>query len=293
MAWRTTAGKDIAVEARFGWNPEALAVLLTEIEARYLPAGASRQQKQQFRDRLHWDDLLLARACARGDAAAWEEFCHKYQPGLRSSARAMTRDAVRGEELADGLIGDLFGLRLRDGERCSKLKSYMGLGSLEGWLRALLAQAHVDEWRQRRRWTGLDESEPLQTLVTFPHPAPASFEPGAEESSAAIGLRQQLEGAIESVLRSLDAAGRLLLNLYFLDGQTLAQIAGLLGVHESTVSRRLERQIGRLRKQLRRELARQGLRPDATEAAMQLKPEWLNVDVRKSLAAIGTPHHGE
>ncbi|MGH9520824.1 MAG: hypothetical protein ACRD2D_14290, partial [Terriglobales bacterium] len=174
MAWRTTGTKDPAVETRFGWSPEAEAKLLAEVEAKYLPADASRQQKQQFRARLHWEDLLLARACARGEETAWDEFCHKYQTGLRRSARIMTRDGVRGEELADGLIGDLFGLRTRDGVRCSKLNSYMGLGSLEGWLRALLAQAHVDEWRQRRRWTGLDESESLQTLVTFPHPAPAS-----------------------------------------------------------------------------------------------------------------------
>lgn len=290
MAWRRTI--PAANDPHPGWDPGAIAALMAEIEAKYLPADASGQQKRQFRDRLHLDDLLLARACARGDEAAWNEFCRKYQPGLRASARAMTRDAVRGEELADGLIGDLFGLRTRDGERYSKLSTYMGLGSLEGWLRALLAQAHVDEWRQRRRWTGLDESEPLQTLVTFPHPAPASFELSAEEGSATSGLRQKLEAAIESVLRSLDSAGRLLLNLYFLDGQTLAQIATLLGVHESTVSRRLERQIGSLRKQVKRELARQGLRPDATEAAMQLKPEWLNVDVRKNLTALGNPHHG-
>lgn len=290
MAWRRTipAAKDPPP----GWDPGAIVALVAEVEAKYLPADASRQQKEQFRERLHLDDLLLARACARGDDAAWNEFCRKYQPGLRASARAMTHDAVRGEELADGLLGDLFGLRTRGGERYSKLSAYMGLGSLEGWLRALLAQAHVDEWRQRRRWTGLDESEPLQTLVTFPHPAPATFELSAEEGSAASGLRQKLEAAIESVLRSLDSAGRLLLNLYFLDGQTLAQIAILLGVHESTISRRLERQIASLRKQVRRELARQGLRPDATEAAMQLKPEWLNVDVRKNLAALGNPQHG-
>lgn len=290
MAWRRSI--TAANDSHPGTDPGVIAALVAEVEAKYVPADASPQQKRQFRERLHLDDLLLARACARGEAAAWDEFCKKYQSGLRASARAMTHDAVRGEELADGLLGDLFGLRTRGGERYSKLNAYMGLGSLEGWLRALLAQAHVDEWRQRRRWTGLDESEPLQTLVTFPHPAPASFELNADDGSSNASLRQTLEAAIECVLRSLDSAGRLLLNLYFLDGQTLAQIAGLLGVHESTVSRRLERQIGILRKQVRRELARQGLRPDATEAAMQLKPEWLNVDVRKSLTTLGDPQHG-
>lgn len=282
-----------AAAERWGLDEAAAGAILAEAEAKYVPAGESSGKRRKFREKLHWEELLLARACAAGHAGAWEEFCRRYQHGLRASARALTRDAVKGEELADGLLGDLFGLPVRDGERRSKLSAYMGLGSLEGWLRALLAQAHVDQWRRERRLTGLDESESFRTLVTFPHTwRDRSDEIGGEEAAAASGLQRELELALETVLAALEAPARLLLNFYFLEGRTLAQIADLLEVHESTVSRRLEKVVGQLRKQVRRELGRRGLRPEATEAAMHLNPAWLQVDVRKSLRSITPTDHG-
>jgi len=270
--------------ALYGIPPEQAEQFLHEVEARYLPPRPAARQRAQFRQRLHLEELMLARACAQGHELAWEEFWRRYPQRLRASARSLTHDSARAEELADGLIGDLFGLATRDGARVSKLSSYMGLGSLEAWLFTLLAQAHVNLWRQQRRQVSLEECDPLRTLLVPPN---------QEQPAAPAALRRSLEAALAATLAAVDAPVRLLLSLYFLDGQTLAQIATLLRVHESTVSRRLDRALGQLRRQTRRELGRQGLRPAATDAAMHLDPRWLRVDVRRSLQTQpGSSPHG-
>src|SRR6185312_1442045 len=220
--------------AEFGLDLASAQAIVTEVEVKAVPEGANAAARRQFRNRLRMEELMLARACARGHDAAWEEFLSRYQPRLRQSARHITHESSQAMELADGLLADLFGMQTRDGRRVSKLNSYLGLGSLEGWLGALLAQAHVDQWRRERRWVTLDESAPLRDLLTGPNQMEAT------EATASPILRQQLEGALEAALGGASAPTRLLLNLYFLDGQTLAQIGVVLGVHESTVSRRLE-----------------------------------------------------
>ncbi len=265
---------------RFGISAADAERILADVEQRYLPADAGAGERGRFRAKLRLAELMLARACARGDGAAWEEFWARYHARLRQAARALTRETARAEELADGLLGDLFGLHTRDGARVSKLDSYMGLGSLEGWLCALLAQAHVDQWRRQRRQVSLEACDGLRTLVT-----PAN----QEAQAAAAAARGLLEPALERALARADASARLLLCLYFLDGRNLAQIGALLQVHESTVSRRLDRAIAGLRRQTRRELVRHGVRPAATEEAMRVDPRWLRLDLRRSLAVAPVP----
>ncbi|MGH9393089.1 MAG: RNA polymerase sigma factor [Terriglobales bacterium] len=270
MAWSITKAKlpagwyEASGAARFGLSP-AHARQIAEESAR---AVAARGRTAE----LHLQELMLARACAQGSAEAWEEFWRHYQPRLRRAARALTHDAARAEELADGLLGDLFGMPRRDGTRQSKLGAYMGLGSLEAWLSALLAQAHIERWRRERHHVSLEDCAPL--LGSMATAAPELDQP-------ALGMA--LDGALGTALGGLEEAARLLLSLYFLDGQTLAAIALLLGVHESTVSRRLERTLTQLRRQTRRELGRGGLRPAAAEAAMRTDPHWLRLDVRTVL----------
>ncbi|MGH9486180.1 MAG: sigma factor-like helix-turn-helix DNA-binding protein [Terriglobales bacterium] len=261
--------------SRFDCNPALVSAWTHEIEARHLPAGASLRDRRQFHRRLHLDDLILARACAQGQAQAWEEFWQSYQPRLRAAARRLTHDSARAQELADGLLGDLFGLAPDGTPRPSRLLSYCGLGSLEAWLCTLMARSHFNQTRQQRRHIQLDDCEPLQRILLAPPVEPALRRAG----------RQCVETAVGRVLRDAAGPARLLLCLYFLDGRTLAEIAVLLRVHESTVSRRLDRVLLQLRRQTRRELRRLGLRPALAEAALRADPRWLNVDVRGALRA--------
>jgi RNA polymerase sigma-70 factor (ECF subfamily) len=74
-----------------------------------------------------------------------------------------------------------------------------------------------------------------------------------------------------------------LLAAYYLDGQTLLQIARTLGVHEATVSRRLQRAIGDLRKQILRNIGKSGLSRRAAEEALDADPRDIHLNVKKLL----------
>ena len=122
-----------------------------------------------------------------------------------------------------------------------------------GWLRTTLAQRHVDHHRRNRRLARDQPLEEIDAPATDAPPRP----PAAELS--------QLERAIEEALLERDAEERFLLAAYYLDGQTLLQIARVLGVHEATVSRKLRRVTEGTRKQVLRNLQRSGMSRRAAE----------------------------
>ncbi len=230
-----------------------------------------RQQADHFRG-LHLDDLVLARACAAGNERAWEHFIARHRQPLIRAAIAITGSETLGRDLADQLYAELFGLNTREGERRCPLLSYRGRGSLMGWLRTTLAQRHVDHLRRSRRLQPLDDS---MDEIDAPEAGAPPHTPVAELS--------QLQQAIEQALLERDAEERFLLAAYYLDGQTLLQIARVLCVHEATVSRKLRRATEGTRKQVLRNLQRSGLSRRAAEEALGADPRDVKVDLKKLL----------
>ncbi len=231
-------------------------------------------QKTAFLRGLRLDELALAQACALGIDLAWERFVAEYRQPLTQAAVAMSGSATLGHDLADALYAELYGLREVDGERRSPLASYSGRGSLMGWLRTTLAQRHVDQHRRTRR------EEPLETMDVAAPKAEAAAIPSAE--------LQRLTAAVARTLERLPAEDRYLLSAYFLDRQTLLQIARLLRVHEATVSRRLKRLTSDLRKQLLHHLQAGGLSKRAAEEALGADPRDLEINLRELLQTSQT-----
>lgn len=218
---------------------------------------------------LHLRDLALAQACARGYEPAWKQFIDSYREPLKQAATAITKSSSIGEELADSLYAELFGLKSHDGQRRSPLASYSGRGSLMGWLRTTLAQRYVNRFRRTNREAPLEEGQSAATDQPSPLPEDAT--------------RLRLESTIHTTLRDLEPEDRFLLASYFLDRRTLLEIARLLRVHEATVSRKLKRLTNSVRKQLLRELQRRGLKKAAAEEALGVDPRDLNINLRKIL----------
>ncbi len=243
-----------------------------------LEAGASaapRQQADYFRG-LRLEDLVLARACAAGNERAWEHFIARHRQPLIRAAIAITGNETLGRDLADQLYAELFGLNTREGERRCPLLSYRGRGSLMGWLRTTLAQRHVDQLRRGKRLRPLlDPQDDSLDEMDTPAPDAPQQTPAAELS--------QLQRAIELALRERDAEERFLLAAYYLDGQTLLQIARVLCVHEATVSRKLRRATDGTRKQVLRNLQHGGLSRRAAEEALGADPRDVEVNLKKLL----------
>lgn len=99
-----------------------------------------------------------------------------------------------------------------------------------------------------------------------------------------IPVDARLEQAIDEALLELQAEERLLLASWYLDGRTLAEIARMLGVHQSTISRRIDRITASLRKRILRGLRERGMASRAAEETMQVDVRDVLVDVRGRLA---------
>jgi len=114
---------------RFGFTVPEFCEMLAAVMCQSL----SDQAAEEFLRNLRLDDLVLARACARGNEEAWAVFVATYREKLYRAARAIAPVESVACELADSVYADLFGTRVdKDGRRISKLESYLGRGSLEG-----------------------------------------------------------------------------------------------------------------------------------------------------------------
>ena len=254
--------------AEFDLSGERFLAILEEIAAKH----ASSVGMRAFCSTLRIDDLILARACAAGNERAWEVFLTRFREKLYDIARQIAREDSAARELADTVYADLFGTKTRDGKRISKLESYTGRGSLEGWLRTVLAQEFVNTYRRQRRLVSLDgESEDgVQFAAALPHSDPPPG-PGLESST-------------DEALRALGPEERFVLASYFLDGRTLAEIARALSVHESTISRKVEKLTKQLRKAILKNLLRRGMSRRQAEEALNVDVRDLALDLRDSLA---------
>jgi RNA polymerase sigma-70 factor, ECF subfamily len=228
---------------------------------------ADERQRETFWRGLHLEELAVARGCALGRESAWQRFFAKYREQLTKAAVEMTGSAGLGEELASALYSELFGLAEREKKRWSPLLRYSGRGSLMGWLRAILAQRRVDQYRKIGRETELGEIEPA---------AAVSEEPDLERL-------EDLRLAIKMTLRETCAEERFLLSAYYLDQHTLQELSSVLRVHVATVSRKLNRATERLRKQLLRTLKARGLSRRAAEETLGIDPRDLDINLRKLL----------
>lgn len=256
---------------QFGIDAIEFAGILGELAAKNIPSSTERE-KHEFFDRLHLEDLALARACAEGNERAWEVFMARFREKLYDAARQITRDDSTGRELADSVYADLYGTQTREGRRSSKLVSYGGRGSLAGWLRTVLAQEYVNHYRKRRRLVSLDRE--IEEGTQFPAPT----------SAAAIASDERLEFAADEALRSLSPEDRFILASYFLDERTLAEIGRALSVHESTISRKIEKLTKIVKKQILKSLMGLGMSRRQAEEALTADVRDLRLDIRASLA---------
>jgi RNA polymerase sigma-70 factor, ECF subfamily len=271
--------------AAYSVTSEQFAAILDEILRKHFlqsrdtgldVSGITAQQKADFCSALRLEELALARACAAGNERAWQDFISRYRQKLHSMALHITRDAAHAAELADSLFADLYGLNVRDGQRNSKLVFYTGRGSLEGWLRTVMAQEFINRFRKQKRTVSLEEQ--TEQGVQFAAAAPAA--PASDRTSKD---KEWLEAATDEALAELSAEDRFTLASYYLDGRRLAEIARTLGLHESSVSRRLDRLSTGLRKRILAGLRTRGMSHAQAAEALETDVRDLQLNLRSRL----------
>jgi RNA polymerase sigma-70 factor len=243
--------------SRWGVPWERFAAALERSAKKALTPGSVTQQKLvEYLGALHLEDLALATACAGGSEAAWEHFFTKYRAYLRAAAAAILRCKAGSAEacdLADSLFSELYGLAGGKGAERSLFRYFHGRSSLKTWLRAVLAQRHIDSIRASRKFEELGEDETGDGRPkSLPGPQMQPSDPHRERYIASFTR------ALQTALDGLEPQEKEWLRLYYAEEKTLAEIGRLLGEHESSVSRHLER-VRRDLRQAVEDLLRRGI----------------------------------
>ena len=253
--------------AEFGIDVAGLATMLAEV---FVQRGVGSESEATLQT-LHLEELVLTRACVAGHERAWEVFMTRYRETMYDGAYRIAHDEASGRALADSLYAQLYGLTDRGEVRASKLQYYQGRGSLAGWLRTVMAQEYVNQYRRTRRETSLE----------------AAVEDGKQFAAGESDTQQtdpRIQAATSAELAALEAEERFILVAYFIDRHTLAEIGKVMEVHESTISRKLERATTGLRKRIRKRLIDGGMSPRQAEEALQdADVRDLNVNLGESL----------
>lgn len=210
---------------------------------RFASGVLSAEQFEEYLATLYAEDLGLACGCMNGCEAAWECFVREYRGYLRAATAAMTkggRGGIHAEELADSLFADLYGLSEAKRGQGSLLRYFHGRSSLKTWLRAILAQRHVDKIRELKRWESLESANgdgdgdggsklPAEKIVN------PQLDPHRDK------YVRRFVAALEASIPLLRPVDRQRLEHYYSGQKTLAEIGRALREHESSASRNLER----------------------------------------------------
>jgi RNA polymerase sigma-70 factor (ECF subfamily) len=127
----------------------------------------------------------------------------------------------------------MYGLEVRDGRRRSILSYFHGRSSMLTWMRAVLAQRHVDYIRSQSRIEPLDDREESAPNIGDDH--------GDAPDSERARYVAMLGKALDAALKSLAPRDRMRMAYYYRHDLSLKEIGRLMDEHESTVSRRLAR----------------------------------------------------
>jgi RNA polymerase sigma-70 factor, ECF subfamily len=205
-----------------------------------------------FAKSLHGCDLYLATACAKhgpnnssntnGSAAhadaAWKTLELNYKAFVYDLVRFFYRPSFVSQDLADNIITDLF---LPDRAGMSRIASYDGRSSLSTWLRVIVCNRSINAQRCSANAKSTDIPADLTDKPALQN---------IELTLRARRYRDALEDALGGACRVLTPRERLILLWRYEDGLQLGQIAKLLGLHQSNVTRQLERMQGKLRERV-------------------------------------------
>lgn len=171
------------------------------------------------------DELQLASACARGDAAAIAVLDRDYLAPLRPVLRKVGLDAAAIDETLQIVRDELLVPRP---DRQAGILNYSGRGALAGWLRSVAVRTALrDRKRPERRGEYVEGS----------HATPSD---DLELAYMKKTYGAAFERAFAKALAALDVADRLLLKQRFGHRLGVVELGKMYGVNAGTITRRVQ-----------------------------------------------------
>jgi RNA polymerase sigma-70 factor len=188
-----------------------------------------------FLTELHTSDLYLATGCAVHSEIAWQLFTSTYRKFVDRLARLFCKTRDTAHDLADNVLTDLL---LPDRSGRSRITSYDGRSSLSTWLRVIMSHRAINEYKRKGNTASTFDTSEISDLPAL----------GVMELTFDLDRYEGvLQDSLQTACESLAAQERLMLLWRYEEGLQLGQIARLLGIHQSTVTRQLDRIQERLR----------------------------------------------
>jgi RNA polymerase sigma-70 factor (ECF subfamily) len=197
-----------------------------------------------FARRLYLKDLYLTCGCVNCSERAWEAFDLRYRKFITGLVSFCYRHGTDNEEVADSVLVNLC---LPDRSGNQRIASYDGRSSLATWLRVIVINRAINDRTERKIVTDENVKDVPDSRAI------ANIELAVRAGRYATALGDSLAQAFQM----LTGRERLMLLWRYEDNLQLGEIAKLLGIHQSNVTRQLLRLQARLRETVIQTLASQ------------------------------------
>jgi RNA polymerase sigma-70 factor (ECF subfamily) len=185
---------------------------------------------------LPLDDGQLLRRCRQGDPCALAELIRRYEGRLYRVAFRAVGDRALAEEAAVDSFYKIW----------CKASQWRGETSPEAWIYRIAVRTTLDLQRSRQRWW---RRKRLASSTTEEDPSR-----GPADTIIAEEERQRAGRDLKRAVDELKEEDRLLVHLYYFEGQSLAEVAVILDASRDALKMRL----ARARRQLREFLEESG-----------------------------------
>jgi RNA polymerase sigma factor (sigma-70 family) len=170
-------------------------------------------------------DNSLADGCKAGDRKAMKALYERYySPMLGVCLRYATNYADAEDFVQDGFI-----------KVFSDIRSYKGLGSLEGWIRRVIINSVLMQLRKSKKEYAYEN---METAMKGTFDDPMENDDGSAPEPDVLDFTQ--EEAVQ-IIQTLPDGFRKVLNLYVIDGFKHREIAKLLDISVGTSKSQLNR----------------------------------------------------
>jgi len=255
--------------------------------------NAGHNEIKEFVDGIRADDLCLIIACENGNETAWSDLVKTFDTTVKSAARKISNNAEDAEDLASSIWAELYGLkRDQNGKLKTKLSYYSGRGSLAGWLRAVVSQLAIDQFRKESKFVQIEEDREFENLAneSSEKMGNASLVSRSENPENLFGnaeAQKDVTAALKQAIAELDAEDKLILKLYYFDELKLKDIGNTLGFHEATASRKLVRVQTEIRKSVEKILcAKHGWKQEEVRRHLSETAQQLGISIEKLFAVV-------
>ncbi len=160
-------------------------------------------------------DNEIIRLCISGDRKAQEKLYNFYAAKMKGVCLRYSKSIVESEDVfQDGFV-----------KVFANLKNYKGQGSFDGWVRRIMVNTAIDNYKKN-----------------LPFKNSAQFDELIEDDLKAVEIKDGLqEEDLLKILANLPDGYRVIFNLYAIEGYSHKEISEMLHISENTSKSQLHR----------------------------------------------------